>query len=144
MNIDTKRSENMIKRNIRKEEEAVSPIIGTILMVAITVIMAAIISSWSSGIKAPESPKTVGLDISRTNATLVQVTINSIDPPTAVLTFLNFTNASAAGNASQIQNMTNPTVGNTTAFTVGSYNEFVVITARFTDNSVKVLYSQRV
>ncbi|MDP2767996.1 MAG: type IV pilin N-terminal domain-containing protein [Candidatus Methanoperedens sp.] len=72
-------------------EEAVSPIIGTILMVAITVIMAAIISSWSAGIKAPETPKSVGLDVSRLSEKNVTITITSIDPPQTVLTRLTAT-----------------------------------------------------
>lgn len=73
------------------QEEAVSPIIGTILMVAITVIMAAIISSWSAGIKAPETPKSVGLDVSRQSQQNVTITITSIDPPQTVLTRLTAT-----------------------------------------------------
>lgn len=131
----------MIRRNIIKEEEAVSPIIGTILMVAITVIMAAIISSWSSGIKAPESPKTVGLDISRQNLTQVRVTVTSIDPPNTAISNITFINASVGGT----QNMTTPiTIGTSQAFNVSNYNEFVVITVKFEDGTVKALYSQRI
>ncbi len=79
-------------------EEAVSPIIGTILMVAITVIMAAIISSWSAGIKAPETPQSVGLDVSRTTEKNVTITILSIDPPQTVVTSINASFKNGAGN----------------------------------------------
>ncbi len=79
------------------QEEAVSPIIGTILMVAITVIMAAIISSWSAGIKAPETPKSVGLDVSRLSLQNVTITITSIDPPQTVLTRLTATFKNGTG-----------------------------------------------
>jgi flagellin-like protein len=37
------------KRDLRKDERAVSPVIGVILMVAITVIMAAIIGAFVYG-----------------------------------------------------------------------------------------------
>jgi len=46
---------NLFKGNF-KDERAVSPVIAVILMVAITVVMAAIVSSWSAGVKAPTAP----------------------------------------------------------------------------------------
>lgn len=39
----------MRKKNIREDEEAVSPVIAVILMVAITVVLAAILYVWASG-----------------------------------------------------------------------------------------------
>ena len=42
-------------RNMRKNEEAVSPVIGVILMVAITVILAAVIGAFVFGMGPPES-----------------------------------------------------------------------------------------
>jgi len=79
------------------DDEAVSPVVGTILMVAITVIMAAIIASWSAGIKAPQTPATVGLDVARSTQYNVTITITSIDPPQTVINNLNatFTNGSS-------------------------------------------------
>lgn len=73
------------------DDQAVSPIIATILMVAITVIMAAIIANWSAGIKAPVQPQSVGLDVSRLSQYNVTVTITSIDPPNAVVDVLKIT-----------------------------------------------------
>jgi len=87
----------MNKNKFVDDNQAVSPIIATILMVAITVIMAAIIANWSAGVKAPVQPQSVGLDVSRLSASNVTVTITSIDPPYAVvdvikITFRNGTN----------------------------------------------------
>lgn len=88
---------NMPGKNIVDDNQAVSPIIATILMVAITVIMAAIIANWSAGVKAPVQPQSVGLDVSRLSQNNVTLTITSIDPPYAVVdavrvTFKNGTN----------------------------------------------------
>jgi flagellin-like protein len=48
--------------NFKKNEEAVSPVIGTILMVAITVILAAVIAAFVFGMSGNiQSSKTVGV-----------------------------------------------------------------------------------
>jgi flagellin-like protein len=128
--------------NIRTDERAISPIIGTILMVAITVIMAAIIANWSSGIKAPEAPTSVGLDIARQNQTDIQVTVTSIDPPATLMTKLSFTNKT--GGAQSLFNPTGILIGNSTTFKVSDTNEFVVIVATYGDGTSKTIYSQKV
>ncbi len=87
----------MIHKKLIDDNEAVSPIIGTILMVAITVIMAAIIANWSAGIKAPETPKSVGLDVSRLNQNNVSITVTSIDPPQTVVNAINITFKNGTG-----------------------------------------------
>jgi len=48
------------KRNLKKEEEAVSPVVGVIMMIAITVVIAAVVAAFAYGIiggvkKAPNS-----------------------------------------------------------------------------------------
>jgi hypothetical protein len=127
---------------IFKDDCAVSPVIAVILMVAITVVMAAIVSSWSSGIKPPTSPTTVGLDISRDNYNIT-VVVTSIDPSTsAKIPFINITYT----NASQgkiYANITNGDVGDQTGFnSTETISGQLVITATFKDNSKKVLYAK--
>ena len=154
----------MIRKKIIKEESAISPIIGTILMVAITVIMAAIISSWSSGIKAPQNPSTVGLDMYRTSQNTIQVTLTSLDPPNPGLTWVNFTepanptsyrlNASKANanasDANDYLNYTNsfskaePAIGYSATLNVSDYNAFITGVATFTDGTHRTVYSQRI
>lgn len=128
----------MILKKLKTNDKAISPIIGTILMVAITVIMAAIISSWSSGIKAPETPTTVAIDISRLNTTAIQATITSISPPNTVISSITFHNSSATTN------WTSPSVGSTTSIPVPDFNVFVTATANFADGTKKVLFAQRI
>ncbi|MDO9096601.1 MAG: type IV pilin N-terminal domain-containing protein [Candidatus Methanoperedens sp.] len=52
----------------RKNEEAVSPVIGTILMVAITVILAAVIAAFVFGMGTPQKAPQASMVISSTSA----------------------------------------------------------------------------
>lgn len=128
----------------RKNDDGVSPVIGVILMVAITVVMAAIVSSWSSGIKAPTTPTTIGLDISRSSNN-VTIVIASIDPITsAPLPNVNvtYTNVSNMINTTSFSNVD---VGQPIEITTYSSSPSrVIITATYKDSSKKVLYSQEV
>ena len=59
----------------RKNDEAVSPVIGVILMVAITVILAAVIAAFVFGMSGNISKtKVVAATVSQPNATTVTVT----------------------------------------------------------------------
>ncbi len=53
----------------RKDEEAVSPVIGVILMVAITVILAAVIAAFVFGMGTPTAAPQASIVISSTSAT---------------------------------------------------------------------------
>ena len=64
-----------MKRNIRKEESAVSPVIGVILMVAITVILAAVIGAFVFGMGGNlKKTYNVGVTASQVNASTVDIT----------------------------------------------------------------------
>ena len=61
----------------RKNDEAVSPVIGVILMVAITVILAAVIAAFVFGMSGNISKtKVVLVSLTRTNATNVNAIFN--------------------------------------------------------------------
>lgn len=134
-------------RNILKDDRGVSPVIAVILMVAITVVMAAIVSSWSAGVKAPTAPTTVGLDISRDNDTIT-VVVTAIDPASsAPIPSINFSYQKYSNGIfyTNYSNMTNADVGNSIdLITNSSEIRQLVITARFKDASKKVLYSRDV
>lgn len=144
----------MVKRNktnkrFSKNDDGVSPVVGVILMVAITVVMAAIVSSWSSSVKAPTSPTTVGLDISRSDKNITLV-VTTIDPPSASpIPSLNVTyQYDIYGNGTFQTNstdkfITDADVGNmVTMYTNSSTIKPFVVIARFKDGSKKVLYSR--
>ena len=128
-------------------DEGVSPVIGVILMVAITVVMASIVSSWSSGVKAPNTPTTVGLDITR-YGTKVSVLVTSIDPASAApvpLLDINYQNWSGTSFNTNITNMTNANVGNIIEIETNNFTQKrVIVSATYKDNSKKVLFSQEV
>jgi flagellin-like protein len=134
------------KNKTRKNDEAVSPVIGVILMVAITVVMAAIVSSWSSGVKAPNTPTTVGLDITRSYYN-VSVLVTSIDPSSAAplqLLNISYKNVSSPGIIN-FNNITNANVGDIVDFnTTNLTTTRLIITATYKDNSKKVLFNQEV
>ena len=139
------------KNKSQKNDEGVSPVIGVILMVAITVVMAAIVSSWSSGVKAPNTPTTVGLDITR-SVNNVSVLVTSIDPASsAPLPSLNITyyywNTTLITPAFTPNStyMSNANVGDIIEFDTNNITtKRVIITATYKDNSKKVLFSQEV
>ncbi|RLG34564.1 type IV pilin [Methanosarcinales archaeon] len=54
----------VIRKDIREDEEAVSPVIGVILMVAITVILAAVIAAFVFGMGPPEQKYNVAFSTS--------------------------------------------------------------------------------
>lgn len=134
-------------RNILKDDIGVSPVIAVILMVAITVVMAAIVSSWSAGVKAPTTPTTVGLDISRSTDNIT-VVVTAIDPASsAPIPFINFSyNKYDSGSFyTNYSNMTSADVGNSIELKTNSSEiKQLVITARFKDGTKKVLYSREV
>lgn len=143
----------MVSKNKKfgKDDDGVSPVIGVILMVAITVVMAAIVSSWSAGVKAPTSPTTVGLDIAR-NSQNITIVVTAIDPTSAgPIPFLNFSYQRydcPGGNCTYFQNytnMSNADVGQTITINANSSEvKLLVITATYKDSSKKVLYSREV
>jgi len=75
----------------RKNEEAVSPVIGVILMVAITVILAAVIAAFVFGMAGNiQKTKVVAATLSRINPNLVAVTYQG-GQDAGSLIMLNFT-----------------------------------------------------
>jgi flagellin-like protein len=134
-------------RNILKDDRGVSPVIAVILMVAITVVMAAIVSSWSAGVKAPTAPTTVGLDISRSTDNIT-VVVTAIDPASsAPIPFINFSYQKYSNGIfyTNYSNLTDADVGNSIELKTNSSDiKQLVITARFKDASKKVLYSRDV
>lgn len=129
-------------RNIIKDDGGVSPVIAVILMVAITVVMAAIVSSWSAGVKAPTTPTTVGLDISRDGSNITLV-VTAIDPASSVpLRALNATLKNSSGGQNYI-NMSAVDVGRMDTMQTGDETlHTFIVTATFKDGSKKVLYSR--
>jgi flagellin-like protein len=121
-----------------KNDEAVSPVIGVILMVAITVILAAVIAAFVFGMAGNVSKtKVVSVTAQRAGATSIQLTnmggqdVGSLTGNIVVTGDVSGTLGTAVGN----------TVSITT--TVAS-NARVIATGTFTDGTSQVLLDTRV
>jgi flagellin-like protein len=79
------------------DEEAVSPVIGVILMVAITVILAAVIAAFVFGMGGTlKKTYNVAATAQQTNATVIEVTFNG-GPDADLVTWFNATGSSSTG-----------------------------------------------
>jgi len=122
-----------------RNDEAVSPVIGVILMVAITVILAAVIAAFVFGMAGTTTKgKSVAATATQTGANAGTVTYQG-GADASQLAYLNIT----APNGTQ--SWQNPYVGQTfniTALTSG--NDHVTATARFNDGSEQVILDTNV
>ena len=119
----------------RQNEEGVSPVIGVILMVAITVILAAIIGAFVMGMAGNISKNhQVGFIAHRLNATAVQIT-NIGGQDVASLTGVDVLTTPAG---TQLIPATGLTVGSSILMGVTSPAS-VTVTGTFSDGSKQVL-----
>jgi flagellin-like protein len=70
---------------LRKSEEAVTPVIATILMVAITVVLAAVLYAFLGGLRPPDLPRyiSVTVDSTQNNWTMDVIGIQNGPIPTS-------------------------------------------------------------
>ncbi len=131
-----------------KNEDAVSPVIGVILMVAITVILAAVIAAFVFGMAGNISKtKVVAATAMRTSPTVVSVTYQGGQDATTVTGIVWTVGGATVTGGTQ----GNPTgtdilgVGNTTSFAATNPgNDVVVGVAWFTDGTQQVIYNQKI
>ncbi|MBU3967584.1 MAG: type IV pilin [Euryarchaeota archaeon] len=132
-------------RKLFNDDRGVSPVIAVILMVAITVVMAAIVSSWSAGVKAPTAPTTIGLDITRSTNNVI-VIVTSIDPPSAApinLINISYYNYDGANHNLNYTNMISADVGASTSINTNSPAlKKLIVTATYKDGTQKVIYNR--
>ena len=122
-----------------KEEDAVSPVIGVIRMVSVTVILAAVIAAFVFGMAS---------GISKTKAvaaTARQIGTSSIivtwvgGPDNAMVKGYNVTIQPSTGGTI-LWNTTSNAVGNSTSLTGGTAGmDHVTVVAQFTDGTAQVV-----
>ncbi len=120
----------------RKNEEAVSPVIGVILMVAITVILAAVIAAFVFGMAGNiQKSHIVSITAQRINAIQVQFTNNGGQDVGS----LSSTNITLAGNSSSTNNL-GTTVGSQLIVTTNtSSGASAIVVGTFADGSSQIL-----
>jgi flagellin-like protein len=126
---------------MKNNEEAVSPVIGVILMVAITVILAAVIAAFVFGLAGSTgTSKNVGLT-AIANGTAYQVTVQG-GTDLQTMTNLSWTNGNGTsyGVASSA-----PAVGTVYSIYPGTEStngQRLILTGKFTDGSTQVLFDK--
>jgi flagellin-like protein len=131
--------------NFKKNEEGVSAVIGVILMVAITVILAAVIAAFvfQLGGNMPKN-KSVAPSVNRINSTAIVVSVSGPDVqylvPSSSVGSLNVTGPNGeitqAGTTSFITNK----VGSSQTFKV-PVNTYITIVANFNDGTQQSIYT---
>ena len=133
----------------RKNDEAVSPVIGVILMVAITVILAAVIAAFVFGMAGNISKtKVVAVSIKRVNSTSLSATYEGGQDAQS-LGVVNFT---VNGGAPSITGSQMGTSGTSSALPIGTSTTIGVVPAgahvialgSFLDGSTQVLYDSTI
>jgi flagellin-like protein len=123
-------------QKLQRREEAVSPVIGVILMVAITVILAAVIAAFVFGMAGGISKTKTVAATARQNGNQIVVTWQGGADNGYVASYNVTLNDAATPDGSQMP----PIVGNSTAWGGGtSANNHVVVIALFTDGSEQVI-----
>jgi len=128
---------------LRKDEKGVSPVIGVILMVAITVILAAVIASFVFGLSGTMQRKyVIGFTVTGVDSQYVSVRYEG-GPDHA---YVSSCNARVNGK-SYIESQITPTVGAVSKIPhgitdPGSTFDFAIV-CTFADGSQQVVYSSK-
>jgi flagellin-like protein len=120
------------------DETAVSPVIGVILMVAITVTLAAIVSAFVFGHVDVEKPKSVETRVNQINESYGEFIFIG-GPSAGMVKSFNLTVKSSLG-ATSTTSIANPQVGDTipiTGLTAGQ--DHVIVAATFSDGTKGVV-----
>jgi len=133
-------------KTIRSDEEAVSPVIGVILMVAIVVILAAVIAAFVFGMAGSAgTSKNIGMTVTKNGTSGFEILWqggNDINGITGV--DWNVVGGNTPGNGTVTLTNTPPQVGDVDAVAAGDITGGrLLITATFTDGSDQVIFDRR-
>ena len=127
------------------DEEAVSPVIGVILMVAIVVILAAVIAAFVFGMAGNvQTTKTVGVTVAQINNSSMMQTFQG-GKDAALVMDLTSKITPSDGTATIVEMWDTPLMVGDTKIVVGpnpgsfSGRDHVVVVANFTDGSTQVV-----
>jgi flagellin-like protein len=132
----------VVNKMLKKREDAVSPVIGVILMVAITVILAAVIAAFVFGMASGISKTKTVAATARQMGTNIVVTWQG-GQDNAMVSSYNISVVNASGTTAN-SNFNPATTGNTTIIStpagIGSPSQdHVTVVAAFTDGTQQVV-----
>jgi len=125
-------------------ENAVSPVVGTILMVAIVVILAAVVAAWAFGMSGNiQVTKVIGFSATKTDDNHISI-MNMGGADTGSLTAITATTSPDAGTQSATGGLTVGSNAILTANTLDAYQnrQTVTVVGTFSDGSTQVLYQK--
>lgn len=123
-----------------KREEAVSPVIGVILMVAITVILAAVIAAFVFGMAGNVNKTRSVAFTAGTQGNNVIVTYNGGPDSNQVLSaYVAFNNGARVDRTTGLVSGANGGVGASVSQARAVTNEHIVVTCVFTDGKSQVM-----
>ncbi|MEI7857195.1 MAG: type IV pilin N-terminal domain-containing protein [Methanomicrobiales archaeon] len=127
----------------KQNEEAVSPVIGVILMVAITVILAAVIAAFVFGMAGGiQKTKVVAVTLSRSGTGTVQALYQG-GADSASLTNLTFSGTGVTTTSPCLTAACNPiAIGCRTAITTTTNPAQILVLGHFNDGSTQILLDQ--
>jgi flagellin-like protein len=126
---------------IRRKEDAVSPVIGVILMVAITVILAAVIAAFVFGLASGVSKTKSVAATARHVGSSVSITWQG-GQDNALVNNYTITITNTSGSSSGTINVPGNLVGNVTTISgigAGGVQTHPVVVATFSDGSAQVV-----
>ena len=130
---------------IRSDEEAVSPVIGVILMVAIVVILAAVIAAFVFGMAGNvQTTKTVGVTVAQVNNSSMMQTFQGGKDAALVMDLTSKVTPSD-GSGEIVEKWNSPLMVGDTHIVIGNSSgaftgrDHVVVVANFTDGSTQVV-----
>ena len=130
----------------RKNDEAVSPVIGVILMVAITVILAAVIAAFVFGMSGNiQKTKIVSVGLTRTSATNVNAIFNGGQDAASTYN-ITFSGPAVTGTPKLAGlTATSPiAVGCMTAITTTASPTQIIGVGHFSDGSQQIVYDSTI
>lgn len=124
--------------NFRENEDAVSPVIGVILMVAITVILAAVIAAFVFGMSGNvDTQKRVAATATQQGTSIVVTYQGGADYLS--VTNLTVTVTNSTGEAVKNSSNGTPEVGWSCTFNGTEGRDHIVVVAEFADGSSQVV-----
>ena len=132
-------------RGRSRSKRGVSPVIGVILMVAATIVIAGVVMGMLGGFKTPKRTYSVAATAEqRYDGTNYDIIVTFQGGPDAdLVTDINVTIDSASGTNVTDDSSIGTTVGSTKTFdgsgSSGANNDHVIVYAKFTDGSTQVI-----
>ncbi len=125
-------------RKFNNDEDAVSPVIGVILMVAITVILAAVIASFVFGMSSSlKKPYNIAATASQQGSTITAVFNGG--PDADQVDYLNATIGSNSFSTAGTDFASNSTGSIATTTGTSGYNDHVIVVANFNDGTSQII-----